>query len=245
MVSNNKARNGFFFNFCFHSTSSALLLSVDLMEFALSKLNEESLLKCIHNFDIQLFQAYLNASSRVKMCQCKFDTTNAMFQRKRMLKSFIFTFAQQQKCGLAAILNVWICWEGHCTIREPGERIADAVWSAEQPRRPKRSVAEHKTLAGMCSWMAAWREGPADPSSRLCQPLNFEFDTSSHWFEQWDEYISPVCGSGLRWQKCGIFKLSCNGNMRVYKAGDYLRAEKCLNIVRLGFVLEFWVIDLC
>lgn len=53
----------------------------------------------------------------------------------------------------------WIRLEGHCTIREPGERIVDAVCSTEQPRRAKRSVAEHKTLAGMYCWIAAWREG--------------------------------------------------------------------------------------
>lgn len=152
-----------------------------------------------------------------------------MFQGKSVLKSFLFSFLffsylpPSKNVDWLLFWMFWIRQEGHCTIREPGERIADAVWSAEQPRRPKRSVAEHKTLAGMCSWIAAWREGPADPFSRLCQQLNFEFDTSSRWFKQWDEYISSVCENRLQWQKCCFIELSCYGNMQVYKAGDYLR----------------------
>lgn len=145
-----------------------------------------------------------------------------MFQGKSGLKSFFSYLPSSENVDWLLFWMFWMCWEGHCTIREPGERITDAVWSVEQPRRPKRSVAEHKTLAGMCGWIVAWREGPADPFSCLCQQLDFEFDTSSRWFKPLDEYISSVYINRLWWQKCGVQKLSCYGNMQVCKAGVYL-----------------------
>lgn len=74
--------------------------------------------------------------------------------------------------------------------------------------RAKRSVREHKTLARMLCWMAAWPQRATDPCKLPCQHQHLEFDTSKCW--QPDAYIKVV---SLHW--CVFFSPLSSSSLQI------------------------------
>lgn len=63
--------------------------------------------------------------------------------------------------------------EGYCAIRGPGDKIVDTECLPAQHGEKRANefvVTEHKTLAGMCCWIVAWRKGATDSFTVVCVP---------------------------------------------------------------------------